>query len=123
MHLMHVHLVQLQVYNDGSGYHDGWSGGNGWGSSSSGSNPNDMGWKDTIQVPGWSTVMIVVRWAPQNTPAGGVQPGQNLFPFDPRAAAGAADFGGYPGGPGYVWHCHRIEHEDNEMMRPYLVAP
>jgi bilirubin oxidase len=23
----------------------------------------------------------------------------------------------------YVWHCHIIEHEDNEMMRPYLVVP
>lgn len=23
----------------------------------------------------------------------------------------------------YVWHCHILEHEDNEMMRPYLVAP
>jgi len=22
----------------------------------------------------------------------------------------------------YVWHCHIVEHEDNEMMRPYLVA-
>ena len=21
----------------------------------------------------------------------------------------------------YVWHCHIIEHEDNEMMRPYVV--
>jgi len=21
----------------------------------------------------------------------------------------------------YVWHCHMLEHEDNEMMRPYLV--
>ncbi len=28
-------------------------------------------------------------------------------PFDPGA------------GPGYVWHCHIIDHEDNEMMRPY----
>jgi len=23
----------------------------------------------------------------------------------------------------YVWHCHIIDHEDNEMMRPYLVVP
>jgi spore coat protein A len=23
----------------------------------------------------------------------------------------------------YVWHCHVLEHEDNEMMRPYLVVP
>ena len=21
----------------------------------------------------------------------------------------------------YVWHCHILEHEDNEMMRPYKV--
>ena len=23
----------------------------------------------------------------------------------------------------YVWHCHILEHEDNEMMRPYSVIP
>jgi FtsP/CotA-like multicopper oxidase with cupredoxin domain len=23
----------------------------------------------------------------------------------------------------YVWHCHIVEHEDNEMMRPYRVLP
>ena len=23
----------------------------------------------------------------------------------------------------YVWHCHIVEHEDNEMMRPLLVVP
>ncbi len=23
----------------------------------------------------------------------------------------------------YVWHCHILEHEDNEMMRPLRVAP
>jgi FtsP/CotA-like multicopper oxidase with cupredoxin domain len=22
----------------------------------------------------------------------------------------------------YVWHCHILEHEDNEMMRPYCVG-
>jgi FtsP/CotA-like multicopper oxidase with cupredoxin domain len=40
-----------------------------------------------------------------------VAAGQNLYPFDPTQ------------GPGYVWHCHILEHEDNEMMRPYLVSP
>lgn len=30
-------------------------------------------------------------------------------------------FEGYPGK--YVWHCHILEHEDNEMMRPYEVLP
>ena len=22
----------------------------------------------------------------------------------------------------YVWHCHIVEHEDNEMMRPYRIG-
>jgi spore coat protein A len=29
-------------------------------------------------------------------------------------------FEGYGGR--YVWHCHMLEHEDNEMMRPYEVV-
>jgi spore coat protein A len=32
-----------------------------------------------------------------------------------------AKFEGYTGR--YVWHCHLLEHEDNEMMRPYDVVP
>lgn len=33
-----------------------------------------------------------------------------------------ARFEGFPGR--YVWHCHILEHEDNEMMRPYdVIAP
>jgi spore coat protein A len=43
-----------------------------------------------------------------------------------RATAGASTriivkFEGYTGR--YVWHCHILEHEDNEMMRPYEVVP
>jgi spore coat protein A len=29
-------------------------------------------------------------------------------------------FDGYAGK--YVWHCHILEHEDNEMMRPFEVV-
>jgi len=71
--------------------------------------PNEMGWKDTnIMYPGEVTT-IRVRFAPQN--AVGAAPGVNLYPFNPTV------------GPGYVWHCHILEHEDNEMMRPYKVTP
>lgn len=43
-----------------------------------------------------------------------------------RADAGmvtriAMHFDGEPGR--YVWHCHFLEHEDNEMMRPYELLP
>jgi spore coat protein A len=110
-HPIHLHLVQFQVLN-GSG---------GWGGSSSDASAN--GWKDTIPVTGWNGVAVVARWAPQDTPAGGVQPGENFFDFDPTATKGTTDKFGYPGGPGYVWHCHILEHEDNEMMRPQIVKP
>jgi FtsP/CotA-like multicopper oxidase with cupredoxin domain len=23
----------------------------------------------------------------------------------------------------FAWHCHIVEHEDNEMMRPYRIGP
>ena len=66
----------------------------------------EVGWKDTIKVyPGYVT-RIVARWTPQETAVGAAGPGTNLFPFDPTQ------------GPGYVWHCHILDHEDNEMMRP-----
>jgi spore coat protein A, manganese oxidase len=49
----------------------------------------------------------VVRWAPLDVPVHGARAGVNLYPFDPTV------------GPGYVWHCHILDHEDNDMMRPY----
>jgi FtsP/CotA-like multicopper oxidase with cupredoxin domain len=70
---------------------------------------NEAGWKDTVQsLPGQVT-RIVVRYAPQSTLVGAPDP---HYLFDPDA-----------GGHGYVWHCHIIDHEDNEMMRPLLVLP
>jgi spore coat protein A len=73
-------------------------------------NANERGWKDTfIMYPGEVTT-VVVRWAPTDLPTD-TPPENLLFAFDPSM------------GPGYVWHCHIIDHEDNEMMRPYAVLP
>lgn len=55
------------------------------------------GWKDTVtSLPGYIT-RLVLHWSPEY---GGE------FPFDATAA------------PGYLWHCHILDHEDNDMMRP-----
>jgi FtsP/CotA-like multicopper oxidase with cupredoxin domain len=86
-------------------------------------NANETGWKDTFLMYPGEVTRVLVRFAPQNIAVGGTTPGLNLFPFDPTAPMGTTDIFGYPGGPGYVWHCHIIDHEDNEMMRPYTVAP
>ena len=84
--------------------------------------PNEVAWKDTIKVFPGTITRVVVRFASQNVPVSGVMPGENTFPFDPTAGLNVKrDKFGYPGGPGYVWHCHIIDHEDNSMMRPYVV--
>ncbi len=70
--------------------------------------PWEVGWKDTFKMFSNQVTRIIVRWAPQDVPICAVEPGCNKYPFDPTT------------GPGYVWHCHIVDHEDNEMMRPYL---
>jgi spore coat protein A len=67
---------------------------------------NEAGWKDTIQALPGQVTCIAVRYAPTDKP---VNSTSLYFPFSPD------------GGHGYVWHCHIIDHEDNEMMRPLTV--
>jgi spore coat protein A len=56
-------------------------------------------WKDTVKTyPGYLTRVIQRFDLPAGTQA---SPGQEFR---------------------YVWHCHVLEHEDNEMMRPYNVV-
>jgi len=70
----------------------------------------EAGWKDTfIAYPGKVT-RVKIRFAPQYTQQAQLVPGFNPFPFDASA------------GPGYVWHCHILDHEDNDMMRPMTMT-
>jgi FtsP/CotA-like multicopper oxidase with cupredoxin domain len=69
--------------------------------------PNEAGWKDTITSLPDQVTRIIVRWVPQDVPVHAISPGVNLYSLDPTI------------GPGYVWHCHILDHEDNDMMRPY----
>jgi spore coat protein A len=56
-------------------------------------------WKDTIKTySGYVTRVIAKFELPAGTPT---TPGQEFR---------------------YVWHCHVLEHEDNEMMRPYKIV-
>jgi spore coat protein A len=55
-------------------------------------------WKDTIKTYAGYITRVIAKF---DLPAGTqVTPGQEFR---------------------YVWHCHVLEHEDNEMMRPYNV--
>jgi spore coat protein A, manganese oxidase len=74
----------------------------------------EKGWKDTAIMPPGYVTRIAVRWAPIDLPISDVRAGINKYPFNPTELAN--------GKVGYAWHCHILEHEDNEMMRPYVVG-
>jgi FtsP/CotA-like multicopper oxidase with cupredoxin domain len=70
---------------------------------------------------------VVGRTLLDGTPStlGSIQPWETGFkdtvisyPGEITTVKAKFDLGGL-----YVWHCHIVEHEDNEMMRPYFVGP
>jgi len=73
-------------------------------------NPEENGWKDDIKALPGQVSTYVVRVAPTDRPINASQ-ADLMLPFDPSI------------GPGYVWHCHIIDHEDMDMMRPLLIKP
>ena len=144
-HPIHLHLVQFQLINRqnfdtrrfGNAYADAFGGMvmDGYGPPNDynvpnadgavGGNPavgpylrgparppaaNEAGWKDTVMMLPGQVTRIAVRWAPMSLPATTAAP-DAYYAFSPD------------GGHGYVWHCHIIDHEDNEMMRPTSVIP
>lgn len=65
----------------------------------------ERGWKDTVQAHPGMVTRILVPFGPDA--ADGIPFGQTVpQPFTGR----------------YVWHCHILDHEDNEMMLPYEVV-
>ncbi|MGO8807191.1 MAG: multicopper oxidase domain-containing protein [Candidatus Bathyarchaeia archaeon] len=118
IHLVQFQLVQRQTLGAAGSYTDEWLRINGLppfnhptknvqslssflNTTISQPQPEEQCWKDTIIVNSGEVVTLRVRFAQQDGTG---------FPFDATA------------GPGYVWHCHLLEHEDNEMMRPYKVT-
>jgi spore coat protein A, manganese oxidase len=66
---------------------------------------NEIGWKETVRMnPGEATTVIMKFDLPK-------LPGSMGDPISPRT-----------GGHEYVWHCHILEHEEHDMMRPLVVG-
>jgi spore coat protein A, manganese oxidase len=71
-----------------------------------GPEPNEVGWKETVEMhPGEVTSVIMKFDLPASLPF--------TVPFSPR----------FSGKYEYVWHCHILEHEEHDMMRPLVVTP
>lgn len=64
--------------------------------------PNELGWKETVRMNPGEVTRVLIKF---NLPA---------VPFTVPASPRT-------GGNEYVWHCHILEHEEHDMMRPLIV--
>jgi spore coat protein A len=102
VHPMHIHLVQFQVLNrqsfDVKTYLQ--TGKLVFTGIPMAPESNERpAWKDTIKTYSGYVTRVIARF---DLPAGTLaKPGEEFR---------------------YVWHCHVLEHEDNEMMRPYKIV-
>jgi spore coat protein A, manganese oxidase len=86
--------------------------------------PDERGWKETVRMnPGEVTRVAMTFTLPPNPPNVTAKPGPpptgNYNLLSPRIL----DSNGQPIGYEYVWHCHILEHEEHDMMRPLVVIP
>ena len=65
---------------------------------------NEIGWKETVRMNPGEATTIIIRFDLPKLPA------SMGDPVSPRT-----------GGHEYVWHCHILEHEEHDMMRPLIV--
>lgn len=102
-HPIHFHLVNVQVIQ-----RQPFSGDPATGISlgrATPPDPNETGWKETVRMnPGEATTVIMKFDLPKLPTSMG-------DPTSPRT-----------GGREYVWHCHILEHEEHDMMRPLVVT-
>ena len=102
VHPMHWHLVNVQVINRQT-----FSGFDATGVTYSGAavapNANELGWKETVPMYPGTVTRVVMKFDLPATPF--------TVPASPRT-----------GGNEYVWHCHILEHEEHDMMRPLIVT-
>ena len=127
-HPIHFHLFDVQLIN-----RVGWDG------AIRRPDENELGWKETIRVSPLEDTIVALRAVAPKLPFG--IPNSNR-PHSPSLPIGATEgfsgidpLTGQPISPPvtnqffdfgweYVWHCHILSHEEDDMMRPvkFLVA-
>jgi FtsP/CotA-like multicopper oxidase with cupredoxin domain len=120
-HAIHTHLFNMQVIN-----RVGWDG------MIKPPDPNELGWKDTVRMNPLENAIVAIR--PKRPPNVPFDVPNSIRPLDPSMPLDSFfnSFDPYTGtavtwentlhnfGWEYVWHCHLLGHEENDMMRPVV---
>lgn len=116
-HPIHFHLLNVQLINrvDGAGVIKP-------------PDPNEMGWKETIRMNAFENVVLAVKPIKPTVPfivPTGARPLDVTKP--PTGLVGSVYHKVSNPNPlesfdwQYVWHCHILGHEENDMMRPLVL--
>jgi hypothetical protein len=122
-HAIHFHLFNVQLIN-----RVGWDG------MIKPPDANELGWKETIKMNPLEDIIVALHPTAPTLPF--VVP-DSIRPLDPTMPLGST--AGFTGidplgnsvtvsnilvnfGWEYVWHCHLLGHEENDMMRPMIMT-
>ena len=101
-HPIHFHLVNVQLlgrqpfdaaHYNGTPHYTG---------PAQGPLRTELGWKETVRMNPGEVTTVIMKFDLPTVPFS--------VPSSPRT-----------GGNEYVWHCHILEHEEHDMMRPLVV--
>ena len=96
-HPMHFHLANVQVIGKAPFTKVGTPD-----AAFSPPDPNYRGWKETVRMNPGEVTRVIMKFTLPKVPF--------AVPPSPRT-----------GGNEYVWHCHILEHEEHDMMRPLVI--
>ena len=122
-HAIHFHLVNVQVINR-----------MGWDGAVRPPDANELGWKETVRMNPLEDIVVAMTAKKQSVPFAVPTSSRPLAPANPlHSGMGftnvdpnnqpitvyneVTDFGWE-----YVWHCHLLGHEENDMMRPLVMT-
>jgi FtsP/CotA-like multicopper oxidase with cupredoxin domain len=126
-HAVHLHLVNFQVVNRVD-----------WTNTILPPDPNELGWKETVKTYPFTDLIVAFKTKVPVLPFKLPTSNRLLDPTTPQNSTmnfplvvpvpgqvAPAGIGNVPTNFGYeyVWHCHLLGHEENDMMRPFVVNP
>jgi spore coat protein A len=107
-HPIHIHLVNVQIIQRQP--FAGLPGAEGvdWRYTGRAIPPdaNEIGWKETVRMNPGEVTTVIAQFSLPSLPTAAMRDA-----VSPRT-----------GGHEYVWHCHILEHEEHDMMRPLVVG-
>ncbi len=120
-HFIHFHLFNVQVVNR-----------MGWDGTLRPPDPNEVGWKDTVRMNPLEDILVALQPIAPDLPFPLPNAIRNEDVTAPVGSSGQftnVDPNNNPAnvvndkisfGWEYVWHCHILGHEENDMMRPIV---